>query len=145
MLLTSEFSAAFRLTKKWHLLAQTGHAAVNRQYSGVATSPIAFATTDASGRNSHYLRRGMRFWLTETLRFGRVDRVRGNVRSSLAVRLGARPGDARHVRDRRSFSLSVDARIGNTSGGIIFWIFTHSYNPLGLPTFYNEAHFHVAM
>jgi hypothetical protein len=36
MFLTSEFSAAFRLTKKWHLLAQTGHAAVNGQYSGVA-------------------------------------------------------------------------------------------------------------
>ena len=60
---TSEFSAAFRLTKKWHLLAQTGHAAVNGQYSGVATSLIAFATTDASGRNSHYLRCGMGFWL----------------------------------------------------------------------------------
>src|ERR1022692_4084641 len=78
MLLTSEFSAAFRLTKRWHLLAQTGHAAVNGQYSGVAISPIAFATTDASGRNSHYLRCGMRFWLTETLRL-RANRMRFGV------------------------------------------------------------------
>jgi hypothetical protein len=40
MLLTSEFSMAFRFTQKRHLLVQTGVTADIGQCSGMATSPV---------------------------------------------------------------------------------------------------------